>query len=195
SKMSARAGFTLVELLVVIAIISLLAGLLVPTVGIAQKKARKTACLSNLKEIGKLCQIYAQDHRDRFPFDKSKKNPLAYESFQVLADSMTDVPPRIFCSPAHRDDPAVMSEDKKYTLDENSCSYAYIAQPQMIGDDGSQALAANDSIRDSKDSTPEGHENGVNVVFMNFSAEFVERPDLPEGRSLPKGLIGNSASE
>lgn len=188
----------MVELLVVIAIISLLAGLLVPTVGIAQKKARKAACLNQLKEIGKLCQIFAQDNRDRFPFDKSKKNPLAYESFQVLVNAMPkDVPSKLFCSPAHRDDPAITGEDGKYVLDADSCSYAYLAQQMMLGDDASSALASNDSIRDAdeNDKTPEGHEGGMNVVFINLSAEWVKTTDLPEGRKLPAGLIGNSASE
>ncbi len=47
-----RAGFTLIELLVVIAIIAILIALLLPAVQQAREAARRTACRSNLKQIG-----------------------------------------------------------------------------------------------------------------------------------------------
>jgi len=56
-------AFTLVELLVVVAIISILVGLLLPAVTGAQAKARQTACLSNIKQVGTLLFMSVADSR------------------------------------------------------------------------------------------------------------------------------------
>src|SRR6266536_4639298 len=62
-----RSGFTLIELLVVIAIIAILAALLFPVFARAREQARKTTCLSNLKQIGAGMLMYAQDYDETLP--------------------------------------------------------------------------------------------------------------------------------
>ena len=59
-------GFTLIELLVVIAIIAILAAILFPVFARAREKARQTACLSNVKQIGTAMMMYTQDWDERF---------------------------------------------------------------------------------------------------------------------------------
>ena len=56
-----RIGFTLIELLVVIAIIAILAAILFPVFARARAKAQQSACLSNTKELGMACLMYADD--------------------------------------------------------------------------------------------------------------------------------------
>jgi prepilin-type N-terminal cleavage/methylation domain-containing protein len=65
---SLRKGFTLIELLVVIAIIAILAAILFPVFAQAREQARKTACLSNMKQIGLASNMYLQDFDETFPF-------------------------------------------------------------------------------------------------------------------------------
>lgn len=67
-----RRGFTLIELLVVIAIIAILAAILFPVFAQARAKARQTACLSNLRQIGTAMMMYVQDSDETFPTSWAK---------------------------------------------------------------------------------------------------------------------------
>ena len=63
-----RSAFTLIELLVVIAIIAILAALLLPALQSAQEKARRTACLNCLKQLGLALNMYLTDNQDYMPW-------------------------------------------------------------------------------------------------------------------------------
>lgn len=63
-----RKAFTLIELLVVIAIIAILAAILFPVFAQAKEAAKKTAALSNKKQLALCFIMYSADHDDVLPF-------------------------------------------------------------------------------------------------------------------------------
>ena len=78
-----KKSFTLIELLVVIAIIAILAGMLLPALNSAREKARRSNCVSNLKQIGLAIHMYTQDWNGRLP--PSKISNWAFGGFRDVS--------------------------------------------------------------------------------------------------------------
>jgi prepilin-type N-terminal cleavage/methylation domain-containing protein len=66
-KTKSFAAFTLIELLVVISIIAVLASIALPVFTSVQERGFQTKDLSNAKQIGLACKLYAGDHDGLFP--------------------------------------------------------------------------------------------------------------------------------
>jgi prepilin-type N-terminal cleavage/methylation domain-containing protein/prepilin-type processing-associated H-X9-DG protein len=72
-----KQAFTLIELLVVIAIIAILAAILFPVFAKVREKARQTACVSNLKQLGTAMIMYSTDYDGYLP------SPYVYAYYNV----------------------------------------------------------------------------------------------------------------
>lgn len=65
-----RRAFTLIELLVVITIVAVLAAILFPVFAQAKQAAKKTACLTNTRQLGIAAMLYVADYDGLYPQDK-----------------------------------------------------------------------------------------------------------------------------
>ncbi|MBI4028071.1 MAG: type II secretion system protein [Verrucomicrobia bacterium] len=68
SSLVTRHSFTLIELLVVVAIIAILASLLMPALKNAREAAKRTHCMSNLKQLIMGVHLYAGEYDGSIPY-------------------------------------------------------------------------------------------------------------------------------
>lgn len=63
----ASQAFTLIELLVVIVVIAILAAILLPVISNSKMQAKRTQCLSNMRQIGSALILYTNENNGDFP--------------------------------------------------------------------------------------------------------------------------------
>ena len=88
-RKSSSTGFSLIELLVVIAIIALLIAVVLPGLKVAQERARRVVCLSNIHQFILGIQVYADQNACRLPASGTKSTfELLTPDYNVLADNI-----------------------------------------------------------------------------------------------------------
>jgi prepilin-type N-terminal cleavage/methylation domain-containing protein/prepilin-type processing-associated H-X9-DG protein len=89
-------AFTVLELLVVIAVVAILAALLFPVFKGAKDRARRTACLNNLRQINLGVRMYGDDSNDAPPTPgkaAGATNPITlYSGYKELMKSYVGPP-------------------------------------------------------------------------------------------------------
>lgn len=74
-KRTLQPGFSLIELLVSISIITILIGILLPTLPRVRDSARRAACGAHLRGVGQGVELYKNDFREVFPVARYMPRP------------------------------------------------------------------------------------------------------------------------
>lgn len=164
----AHRGFTLVELLVVIGIIALLIGILLPVLSRARDAGNRTACLSNMRQLGMAFVMYTQENKGTFPYNTSFARPgnrLAPSGSSYSAQyGKNKVSNYDFVDPsAGGTDYGPHPEDWVYWQSENPPSYRDITESavaRFLGGNGSSREAIEKLLRCPTDTEVMNRTNG-----------------------------------
>ncbi|QOV91434.1 hypothetical protein [Humisphaera borealis] len=196
-------GLALVELLVVVGIVAVLLGLLLPVLGRARESGRRAVCLSNLRQVGQVVQMYGQNNAGRVPIGYragfKQFNSMVYSGtaqkfclFGVLYMNKKMDPPQAFFCPSNEDPQSNLGSElnpwppKAEPTRNVFAGYAFRPDHQIVdevhlvgGFMPTLASFGTKAILADLTATPQRvdlrHREGVNVLYGDFSGSWVSR--------------------
>jgi prepilin-type N-terminal cleavage/methylation domain-containing protein len=187
-------GFTLGELLVVVTVIALLAGMLIPTIGMVKDRAKRTNCLSNLHHIGAAFAAYAADNEQMVPMTQPSAISQANYYLQLnsvpmglgLIATLNELPPKSLYCPANTkashmlNDPSNPWTNLSYPIVDSQIRTSYAlcwAEATGTATPASNYLVANKALMSDQCNCRYAmgfqHLTGSNVVLGDGSATYV----------------------
>jgi competence protein ComGC len=193
-----RCAFSLVDVLVTLAVISVLIGLLLPTLSGVRETTRQVVCRSNVRSLGLGIVLFADDHENKLPPSEYVRNLQPHRTTQVRRDSTQpwdglgylyslDYLPAagVFYCPSHTGTNPYSAYADRWTL---SAAEAYPSQIDIItnyqyrgtipGQGGTLQLRSalvTDALSTQLDFN---HRVGANVLRADFSANWYPDPTI-----------------
>jgi competence protein ComGC len=191
-------GFSLVDVLVTLAVISVLIGLLLPTLSGVRETTRQVVCRSNVRQIGFGIILFADDRQQNLPPSEYVRNHQPHRTTQVRREN-TQLPwdglgylfsedylpaAGVFYCPSHTGSNPLSAYSQRWAL---SAAEAYPSQLDIItnyqyrgtptgGGYRPRAALVTDALTNRDDFN---HQIGANLLRADFSANWY--PD-PSGR-------------
>lgn len=135
-----RTGFTLVELLVVIGIIAVLISLLMPSLSRAKKQAESVACSANLRSIGQMMFMYANDNKGAlFPWYAGGGKPVRERwpmiVFGVKPSQINPMPKVMVCPGDVELSPGELNDATAHNVDPMWVKHSYVTNMHIWYDE------------------------------------------------------------
>jgi len=131
--MKNKKGFTLIELLVVISIIAVLMSIMMPALAKVREQAKKTVCMTNLKQWGTIFAMYTNGNDNKFMQEWVSKEKYQGSWLYALKSDYINNPDILLCPGTKRFETANATSTNRGSFGAWTVSSSHIPDPDIAG--------------------------------------------------------------